>query len=332
MKVAIGIIRILFMLFLTAAGAYAVPGNRLYGASVSFGIALVIVLLEYGYVRCLATVFPSVILGMLVGLVAALVLVKTAYMLAEVVGRLPFSERDAFALTACVCCYLAVTCILRTKDDIRVVIPYVEFSRQLKGPRPLLLDTSIIIDGRIADICETGIVDSPVLIPKFVLQELQDISDSADRMKRNRGRRGMDMLHRLQRSEDVEITIHDAPVEGVEGVDAKLVALAKTMGGRIVTTDFNLNKIAQLHDVPVLNVNDLANALKPMVLPGEVMELKLIKPGEEPGQAVGYLDDGTMVVVDEARERIGHDVEIAVTSVIQTSAGRMVFGKLEGIS
>ena len=216
------------------------------------------------------------------------------------------------------------------KDDIRLVIPYIEFSRQLRGPKPLLLDTSIIIDGRIADICETGIIESPIVIPKFVLQELQNIADSQDRTKRNRGRRGMDMLHRIQRNKNVEVTISDAALSDISEVDAKLVELTKRMGGRLVTTDFNLNKIAQLHDVPVLNVNDLANSLKPVVLPGEVVNLELIKSGEEPGQAVGYLDDGTMVVVDGARDKVGKEVGIEVTSVIQTSAGRMVFGKLEG--
>ncbi len=328
MKVIIGIIRVLFIIGLTGAGAYAVPGSRLYGTIAAFAVAVVIVLLEYGYARQIAAAFPSVVLGILAGFVAASLLVKAVYMLPGVAGRLPMGERDAFFITACVLCYVAVVCILRTKDDIRIEVPYIEFSKQLRGQRPLLLDTSIIIDGRIADICETGIIESPVIIPKFVLQELQNISDSADRMKRNRGRRGLDMLQRLQRIKNVEVSIHDAVLPEIKEVDAKLVALAGKLDGRIVTTDFNLNKIAQLHDVPVLNVNDLANAMKPVFLPGEILDLELIKPGEEPGQAVGYLDDGTMVVVDAARDKIGKKVPVNVTSAIQTSAGRMIFGKL----
>ncbi len=328
MKIIIGIVRVLFMLCLIVVGAYTAD-TPVYGASVSFGIALLIVISEYLYARHLATIFPSVLLGVLAGSVAAFILVRAAYTIPEVAEKLPIEEKDAFLLAVCVCCYVAITCILRTKDDIRLIIPYIEFSKQLRGPRPLLLDTSVIIDGRIADICETGIVESPLVIPKFVLRELQDIADSRDRTKRNRGRRGMDMLHRIQRNKNVEVTKSDAALPDIDAVDAKLVELAKRISGRLVTTDFNLNKIAQLHDVPVLNVNDLANAMKPVVLPGEVMNLELIKPGEEPGQAVGYLDDGTMVVVDGARDRIGQDVGISVTSVIQTSAGRMVFGKVE---
>ena len=167
-----------------------------------------------------------------------------------------------------------------------------------------------------------------MIVPKFILQELQEIADSSDRVKRNRGRRGMDMLQRLQKGKNVEVEIHDSMMSDVKEVDDKLVALAAKLGGRIVTTDFNLNKIAQLHDVPVLNVNDLANSLKPVGLPGEILGLELLKAGEEPGQAVGYLEDGTMVVVDSGRGKVGSNVSITVTSVIQTSAGRMIFGKL----
>ena len=190
------------------------------------------------------------------------------------------------------------------------------------------MDTSAIVDGRMADICETGIVESDVIVPKFVLLELQEISDSSDRSKRNRGRRGMDMLQRLQRSKNIEVVINDSLYPEIEEVDSKLVALAMDLGGRIVTTDYNLGKVAELQDVTAINVNDLANALKPVVLPGEVLKIDLVKPGEEPGQGVGYLDDGTMVVVDGARDKIGDLVAINVTSVIQTTAGRMIFGKL----
>ncbi|MFH1747721.1 MAG: PIN domain-containing protein [Planctomycetota bacterium] len=232
-----------------------------------------------------------------------------------------------------VCCYLSISFILQTKDDIRFVIPYVEFARQSRGNRPLILDTSVIIDGRIADICDTRIIDSELLIPRFVLQELQAIADSSDKLKRNRGRRGLDMLNKLQTNDKVEIRISDArlpPNEESGDVDQKLVALGKKIDGRVVTNDYNLNKIAQLRGVEVININDLANALKPVVMPGEPIVVKMIKPGEEMGQGVGYLEDGTMVVGENCRERVNEEVSLTVTSVLQTSAGRMIFGRPEG--
>ncbi|MBS3733393.1 MAG: TRAM domain-containing protein [Phycisphaerae bacterium] len=226
--------------------------------------------------------------------------------------------------------FLCVSFVLQTKDDFRFVIPYVEFSRQAKGTQPLLLDTSAIIDGRIADIAETRIFDAEVIVPRFILAELQGIADSDNKLKRNRGRRGLDVLNRLRSSDKLDIRIMDVTTPGVREIkeaDAKLVALAGHLDARVVTNDYNLNKVARLHDVTVININDLANALKPVVLPGESMRVKVVKPGEETGQGVGYLDDGTMVVVEKGRDRIGEEVEIAVTSVLQTSAGRMIFGQ-----
>jgi len=232
-----------------------------------------------------------------------------------------------------VCCYLAISFVLQTKDDIRFVIPYVEFTKQSRGARPLILDTSVIIDGRIADICETRIIDSPLMIPRFVLQELQSIADSSDKLKRNRGRRGLDMLNKLQTNDKVEIKISDTRLPSIEegsDVDQKLVALAKKIEGRVVTNDYNLNKIATLRGVDVININDLANAMKPVVMPGEAVTVRIIKPGEEAGQGVGYLEDGTMVVAEGSRDKINEDVTLTVTSVLQTSAGRMIFGRPEG--
>jgi len=228
--------------------------------------------------------------------------------------------------------YICVTFVLQTKDVFRFVIPYVEFARENKGPRPLLLDTSAIIDGRIADIVETEALESEIIVPRFVLAELQSIADASDKLKRNRGRRGLDVLDRLQASDKADVRITDirAPeVDAAADVDAKLVALARHLGGRVVTNDYNLNKVARLRDVRVVNVNDLANALKPVFLPGESVSVKLVKPGEEAGQGVGYLEDGTMVVVEQGRDFIGRQIAITVTSVLQTSAGRMVFGRMD---
>jgi uncharacterized protein YacL len=227
-------------------------------------------------------------------------------------------------------CYGCISLLLQTKNDFRFVIPYVEFSKEVKGARPFVLDTSVVIDGRIADVVDTKILDAQVIMPRFVLNELQLIADSADRMRRSRGRRGLDILNRL-RSSGIDLQIFDRELPEFAGqtVDLKLVLLAKHLGGKVVTNDYNLNKVAKLHGVGVVNLNDLANALKPVFLPGEMVEVRIVKPGEEAGQGVGYLDDGTMVVVENGREHLNRNVKIAVTSVLQTSAGRMVFGKYD---
>jgi uncharacterized protein YacL len=197
------------------------------------------------------------------------------------------------------------------------------------GPqrRYKVLDTSVIIDGRIADICETGFMDGTLVIPQFVLKELQLVADSADSMKRNRGRRGLDILQKVQKMSNIDVMISDVDFPEVREVDLKLIELARSLQGKIVTNDFNLNKVAQLRGVEVLNINELANSLKPVVLPGELMRVFILKEGKEYNQGVAYLDDGTMVVVDNARKMIGKTIDIVVTSVLQTTAGKMIFGR-----
>jgi uncharacterized protein YacL len=190
-----------------------------------------------------------------------------------------------------------------------------------------ILDTSVIIDGRIADVCETGFIDGSLVIPQFVLKELQFVADSADSMKRNRGRRGLDILQKIQKMGGVDVVVSDLDFPEIREVDLKLIELARTLPGKIVTNDFNLNKVAQLRGVEVLNVNELANSLKPVVLPGEVMKVFILKEGKEYNQGVAYLDDGTMVVVDNARKMISKTIDIVVTSVLQTTAGKMIFGR-----
>jgi uncharacterized protein YacL len=190
-----------------------------------------------------------------------------------------------------------------------------------------ILDTSVIIDGRIADICETGFMDGTLLIPQFVLKELQLVADSSDSKKRNRGRRGLDILQKIQKMAGVDVQFSDADFPDVREVDLKLIELALSLQGKIVTNDFNLNKVAQLRGVDVLNINELANSLKPVVLPGEVMKVFILKEGKEYNQGVAYLDDGTMVVVDNARKLIGRTIDVVVTSVLQTTAGKMIFGR-----
>jgi uncharacterized protein YacL len=226
--------------------------------------------------------------------------------------------------------YVCISVLLQTKDDFRFIIPYVEFAREIKGGRPFLLDTSSLIDGRIADVLDTKIIDSELIVPNFILQELQDIADSSDKMRRNRGRRGLDVLSKLQANQQhIEVRLYDGEQPETKGmsVDQRLVALAKQLGGRVVTNDFNLNKVASVQGVDVVNLNDVANALKPRYLPGEQLNLKIIKTGEGPGQGVGYLDDGTMVVCENGSHLVGRETGIIVTSVLQNSAGRMIFGR-----
>lgn len=233
-----------------------------------------------------------------------------------------------------VLCYTCISFLLQTKDDFRFIIPYVEFSKEVKGLKPYVLDTSVVIDGRIADLVETNVLDNQLVMPRFVLAELQTVADSGDKMRRARGRRGLDVLNRLRNNEHVDFKIYDRELPEMEGqpVDMKLVLLAKHLDGKVVTGDYNLNKVARLHSVPVINLNDIANSLKPVYLPGESFAVRLVKQGEELGQGVGYLDDGTMIVVEGGREHIGKEVRISVTSVLQTSAGRMIFGRYAGSS
>jgi uncharacterized protein YacL len=236
-----------------------------------------------------------------------------------------------FALGVLIC-YTCISLLIQTKDDFRFIIPYVEFSKEVKGRRPYVLDTSVVIDGRIADVVDTEVFDTQLVMPRFVIAELQGIADSSDKLRRSRGRRGLDILNRLRTNPKVDMQIFDRDLPEFSGqpVDMKLVLLAKHLSGKVVTNDYNLNKVAKLHGVGVINLNDLSNSLKPVYLPGEATEVRIVKPGEEAGQGIGYLDDGTMVVVEGGREHLNQMVRVAVTSVLQTSAGRMIFGKFDG--
>ena len=311
------------------------PGGKMVAFMIiPFVVGLVVVLMDIGWkrknLRAISGVFFGVVAGLSIGYVLGLVVGLVA-------GIFPGGSGSGVArlvqlLVTAISVFLCVSFIVQTKDDFRFIIPYVEFAKQAKGSRPLLLDTSVIIDGRVGDMAQTRFLESALVIPRFVLMELQAIADSSDKLRRNRGRRGLDVLNRLRNSDKVDLSIIDSDDPGViaaGNVDSKLVAMARAVGGRIMTNDYNLNKIAQLAGVDVLNVNDLANTLKTVVLPGERIPVRVIKPGEEAGQGVGYLDDGTMVVVDQGREHLGKVVTIAVTSTLQTSAGRMIFGRLE---
>ena len=238
----------------------------------------------------------------------------------------------AFSGTAI--CYVCISVLWQTRDDFRFIIPYVEFTKDVKGAKPYVLDTSVVIDGRIADIIETGVIDNQLIMPRFVLAELQGIADSGDKMRRSRGRRGLDILNRLRGNSKIDFKVYDRELPEMEGqpVDMKLLLLARHLDGKVVTGDFNLNKVSKLHNVPVINLNEVANSLKPVFLPGEQVTIRIVKHGEGPGQGVGYLDDGTMIVVEDGRDHINETVDITVTSMLQTSAGRMVFGRFDNVS
>ena len=307
------------------------PGFFGFGAVMALGIGVVAadILIRNKQITTLSAVYFGLLLGLLFGTLFS-------YAIMPFVTDNPNNPsalaRGLQVLITIIFCYIVTSTLLQTKDEFRFIIPYVEFSKQLKGNKPLVLDTSVIIDGRIADICDTRIIDNKMIVPRFVLQELQGIADSSDKLKRNRGRRGLDVLKRMQTNPKVELQIHEANIpelRDVQRVDERLVVFAKAMSARVVTNDFNLNKIAQLQGVDVINLNEVANALKTVALPGENLVVKLVKAGDQVGQGVGYLDDGTMVVVEGGRGNIGQEVVLVVTSVLQTPAGRMIFGKLE---
>lgn len=279
-------------------------------------------------ITTISAIYFGLLLGLLLGWLFSMALVP----LLDAAFQRPEITNLGRVLLTLICCYVSISTLLQTKDEFRFIIPYVEFSKQVKGGRPLVLDTSVIIDGRIADVCDTRLIDTRLVVPRFVLQELQAVADSSDKLKRNRGRRGLDVLKRLQSNPKVDLQMHDGNVPELQTgerirVDERLVILAKALGARVVTNDFNLNKIAQLQGVDVINLNELANALKTVALPGELLQVRLVKPGDQIGQGVGYLEDGTMVVVEQGRPLIGQEVAIVVTSVLQTPAGRMIFGR-----
>ncbi len=300
-------------------------------------LALVVIALDMAMPRKQLDTISAVYFGLIVGLFLAYVvgLALTPIFASMNPAGLPDPQKVRAAVQlviAAVLCYTCISLLMQTKHDFRFIIPYVEFSKEVKGRRPYILDTSVVIDGRIADVVESHLFDSQLVMPRFVISELQAIADSSDKLRRSRGRRGLDILNRLRNNPEVDMEIYDRELPEFAGqpVDLKLVALARHLQGKLITNDYNLNKVARLHDVGVINLNDVANSLKPVFLPGERISVRLVKPGEESGQGVGYLDDGTMVVVEGGRDHVGEEVGLTVTSVLQTSAGRMVFGRFEG--
>ncbi|HZX60134.1 MAG TPA: PIN domain-containing protein [Candidatus Methylomirabilis sp.] len=271
--------------------------------------------------------FISGLVGLVIGLLLARLLLDT---LTAVVDPVVLPVRPAFGLLFTIAAAYIATAVAVEKGRGLSVLGLVRtVKEQPAAGRNKILDTSVIIDGRIADICETGFIEGTLIVPQFVLRELQHIADSSDPIKRNRGRRGLDILQKIQKNPNGDVLIHDMDFPEIRDVDEKLVAMAKALAAKVVTNDFNLNKVAELHGVPVLNINELTNALRPVVLPGEEIRVYVLKEGKEYNQGVAYLDDGTMVVIDSGRRFIGQTIDVCVTSVLQTTAGRMIFSRLK---
>jgi uncharacterized protein YacL len=335
MKLGLVILRGVFLMVACGLGVFFVRSDMVPEAawakwaafSAIFLGALAVIILDMLVKRKDLANISAVYFGIIVGLFLA-------YIVGLAFNSLPIPDglrEGVHLILSVVLCYLCISLLMQTKDDFRFIIPYVEFAKEIKGRRPYILDTSVIIDGKIADLAEAHLFDTQLIMPRFVIGELQAVADSADRMRRSRGRRGLDVLNRLRNNPEVDLEIYDRELPEFAGqpVDMKLVVLAKHLQGTLVTNDYNLNKVARVHGVKVINLNDVANAMKPIFLPGEQVEVRLVKPGEEPGQGIGYLDDGTMVVVEGGRDHLQEQALITVTSVLQTSAGRMVFGRYD---
>jgi uncharacterized protein YacL len=321
--------RALFVIAVTYASVLTRPFSPLLAVNLGFGAALGLLIVAVE--TRLRSAEVTDLLGTLIGGAIGLGLAKTigAALFWADTGDRRIVFLHSFILL--VFPYLGLVMGARRSDWLEPAKLVALFRDTGPQKRYRILDTSVIIDGRIADLCETGFLDGTLVIPQFVLKELQLVADSADSMKRNRGRRGLDILQKIQKMSGVDVMISDIDFPEVREVDLKLIELGRTLQGKIVTNDFNLNKVAQLRGVAVLNINELANALKPVVLPGEFMKVFILKEGKEYNQGVAYLDDGTMVVVDNARRMISRNIDVVVTSVLQTTAGKMIFGRyIEG--
>lgn len=335
---------IYFLICTSAIAAFVHPSNNPPAVIEGHEIVAFLLVLAITQIATLVDVFiprkrieviSAIYFGLLIG-------VLLSYLMAQAINPVFASMKSMEAyrggivmILTLIITYFSTTLLVQTKDDFRFVIPYVEFARELKGVRPLILDSSALIDGRIADVVETKILDSKMIVPDFVLKEVQDIADSQDKNRRMRGRRGLDVLTKLQQMPHAEVSVYDTKKKDADyrgmTVDQRLVELAKDLNGRVVTSDFNLNRVAAVQGIEVINLNDVATSLRPRYLPGDALKVRVIREGEAPGQGVGYLDDGTMVVCEQARELIGKEIETTVTSVLQSSSGRMIFARPNGV-
>lgn len=323
------VVRVVFGVFCGATGYFIfhILGHiPILGVLLGVSCAVIIIAIEAMIVRRSAMQAVAGLIGLAAGLTVANLL---SYVVTLVVKPIGGAKIPLFVFTNLALGYLGI--VLAVRKGAELLSGNSGFQQPQSGVpgNSKILDTSVIIDGRIVDIAEAHFLEGPLVIPGFVLQELQHIADSPDDLRRARGRRGLDIIKRLQAQKHLKVRIEDIGIAGDEQVDSKIVRLAEQRGASIVTTDYNLNKVADLHGVVVLNMNDLAGAMKPVFLPGEELEVRLLKRGKESGQGVGYLEDGTMVVVDEGSTKLGRTVVSIVTSVLQTTAGRMIFAKLK---
>src|SRR6478609_5167286 len=329
-QLTVNLLRVLFVTFCTAVGSIIsneAQGNTLTGALAGIVFGLILVLADRLLKGLSLRAFSSATLGLLLGLFFANLL------LASQVLRYQSDETQWIVRLVVYCAfgYLGTMLAMRSnRDEFSLIIPYVRFARETTQHEPLIVDTNIIIDGRIADLVATGFLSRALIVPRFVLGELQRLADSNDGIKRERGRRGLDILNQLQRSREINLTIHDSGLDDSDlPTDARLVRVAQVLQARLLTNDQALGQVARLQQVPVLNLNDLSRALRPVVVPGDELELNLVKEGRDPHQGVGYLPDGTMIVVNQGRPHIGRVATVVVSSALQTGGGRLIFAELK---
>jgi uncharacterized protein YacL len=326
----VNLLRVLFITFCATIGALVsseLQGNSWAGLILGIVLGLAIVLIDRLLKGFSLRAFSSATFGLLLGLFFANLLVASDVLHYQS----DTTQWMARLIVYSVFGYLGMMLAMRSnRDEFSLIIPYVRFAREATQHEPLILDTNVIIDGRIAELCATGFLSRSLIVPRFVLGELQTLADSRDPIKRERGRRGLEILNQLQRSRDVELTIHESSGDdGESAVDARLVRTAKILQARLLTNDNALCQIARLQQVPALSLNDLTHALRPVVVVGDEIELSLVKEGREQHQAVGYLADGTMIVVNHARPHLGKTTTVIVSSALQTTAGRLVFAELK---
>lgn len=316
-------------LFILLSGVLGYLSNISYGVIVGFAISTMLVSLEYFLKRSISKDFLACLIGLIIGLTAASLVIH--------IGSTIGIKNSLFVTgTSLILSYIGMMTVYRRWDELNIplIAPHKAQSNlqqyNSRSKNCKILDTSVLIDGRIADICQTGFIEGTLLVPRFILRELQYIADSTNGLRRNKGRRGFQVLDIMQNTPDIDMQITEEDFPDTDDVDAKIIQLAKEQNAKVITNDFNLNKVAELQGVTVLNINELADSVKPMVLPGESMSVRVIREGKESNQGVAYLDDGTMVIVEEGRRYVGQSIQVIVTTVLQTNAGRMIFTRKKG--
>ena len=328
---ALWVFRAIFVLA-SAGTAYSMGqdlGNSFVMLVAGIAISILVIAAEAFVSRGPIALISSIVFGGLLGLLFAALTVSVLGLAlpSDVMAAIRDDLTGAFVV---IYSYLGIAFIYQSRDKFNLIVPYVEFRREEDRPRPVVLDTNVIIDGRIGDVLKTGVFDGPVLVPQIVLHELHQIADSDDKMRRDRGRLGLETLNKVIEDPDLDVRVQEVAPDYGRPVDQQLIRIAKMVNGRLMTNDFNLNRMARLEGVSVINLNELANAVKPIALPDEQIRIKVLKAGEQPGQGVGYLSDGTMVVVEDAVQLIGQEVDVVVRNTITRETGRIVFARRVG--